>query len=98
MATKTKAPKEHPDQQHMPGLEPERNVRIHGAAKAYKKVRDARMTASAAEKVGKDKLIEVMKEEGMDVYQDPSGYIVTLNGVYNVKLADEERGGDASEE
>lgn len=95
MATKTKdRPKTHPDQLHIPGAEPERNARIHAAARAYRKVRDARIAASAAEKVGKTKLIDTMKEEDVAVYVDPNGYTVTVDTKQNVHLSDAEKNGE----
>lgn len=95
---KERPARSHPDQQHIEGLEPERNKRVHDAARAYRKVRDARMAATKSEVAGKDKLIEVMKEEGCEVYNDPSGYAVILNGTLNVKLVDGERGGKAEDD
>lgn len=95
---KVKEPKEHPEQQHIEGMEPVRNPKIHAAAQAYKRVRNARMRATEAETAGKEKLIETMEEEGCEVYSDPSGYIVTVNNKRNVRLQDEERGGKADEE
>ncbi len=55
------------DQQNLPQTE-EKNERIHRAAKSYAKFRDARMAANETEKEAHEKLLEVMKEEGMDHY------------------------------
>ena len=97
---KVKEPKEkiHPDQQFIPGAEPERNEKIHKAAYAYRKARDARMGLTEDEVEAKNKLLEVMKGEKVEVYNDPSGYSVILNHNDNVKLQDGKRGGGKKDE
>lgn len=90
---KNTGPPTHPDQQFIPGAEPERNATIHAAATLYRKARDARMKLTVKETEAKDKLLEAMKGEGLEVYNDPSGYSVILNHNDNVKLQDEKRGG-----
>jgi len=55
------------DQQHLPGVA-EKHPVIHPLAKQYAKLRDKRMEAGRIEKEAKTKLIETMKEEGMDTY------------------------------
>lgn len=91
---KDKTAKAHPDQQHFEGTEPERNERVHAAARAYRKVRDTRIKASAAEKIGKQTLIDTMKEEGIAVYVDPDGYTVTVDTKQNVHLSDSDDEGE----
>ena len=90
--------KTHPDQQFIPGAEPERNEAIHQPAYLYRKARDARMKLTEKEVEAKDKLLEAMKAEKLEVYNDPSGYSVVLNHNDNVKLQDGNRGGGKDEE
>ncbi len=65
MATKKK-PRE--DQPGLDGIADEKNDRVHKAAKQYAKFRDARQAASVVEKTAKNKIIEIMEEEGIETY------------------------------
>lgn len=55
------------DQENLPGTD-EKNPRVHTAAKQYAKRHDERMAATQTETDAHDKLMEIMEEEGLDVY------------------------------
>lgn len=62
------AKKPRDDQPGIDGIADEKNNRVHSAAKHYAKMRDARMAAGDVEKAAKDKLLDIMKEEGIETY------------------------------
>lgn len=56
------------EQEFIPGTEPEKNDRIHKAAKRYAKLRDARQAAGKEEKDSHDTLLATMTEENVSHY------------------------------
>ncbi len=56
-------------QEYIPGTEPEKNTRVHNAAKRYAKVRDERITANKVEKDAHETLLGTMLEEGLEHYE-----------------------------
>lgn len=57
------------EQQYIEGTAPEKNERVHRAARRYIKERDIRILANAAEKEAHDHLLAVMTELGLDSYE-----------------------------
>lgn len=57
------------DQEQIPGMESEKNERVHRAAKRYARVRDERIALSEKEKEAHDFLLGVMTEEGIESYE-----------------------------
>ena len=95
MATKTKKkpaskPKRKPRpprpvQQHIPGMEPVKNERVHKCAIAYEHVRDARCELSKEEKDAHATLLGVMEEEGVTSYAY-GDMLVTIGDKKKVKV------------
>ncbi len=75
---KPKTPKQHPDQTYIPGTEPVRNERVFRAARLYEREMKARVAASDKETEAHTKLLDVMEEEGVDIYEDPTGMMATI--------------------
>lgn len=63
-----KAKQAREDQSYIPGTAPEKNDKVHAAAKRYAKLRDARIAANKEEKDSHDTLLGTMVEQGIDVY------------------------------
>lgn len=55
-------------QQHLPGMAPVKNPRIHPKAVRYAKLRDARIRAGEEEKAAHETLLTAMVEEGIEDY------------------------------
>lgn len=87
-----------PDTAYIPGTEPEKNERVHAAAKRYMKLRDKRMAANVEEKESHDTLLGIMTEEGLEYYkyQDIE---VAIDAKKKCKVAkpDPEANGDGEE-
>ena len=56
------------EQEFIPGTEPEKNERIHKAAKRYAKLQDARRAAGEEEKDSHDTLLATMLDEKVEHY------------------------------
>lgn len=56
-------------QEHLPGLAPAKNTKVHGLAMRYAEARDERMECGRAEKALKTSLIEMMHKEGLTSYE-----------------------------
>lgn len=67
--TKTKNGADRSDTQYMPGVGPEKNQRVHDAAKRYMRLRDKRIAANVEEKEAHDTLLGVMTEEKLEYYK-----------------------------
>ena len=57
------------EQEYLPGTAPEKNDRVHRAARRYAKLRDARMDANEQEKSAHTTLLETMIEEQLESYE-----------------------------
>ena len=57
------------EQEYLPGTAPEKNDRVHRAARRYAKLRDARMDANEQEKSAHTTLLETMIEEHLESYE-----------------------------
>ena len=99
---RTKKPKVHPDQEHLPGAEPApRIASIINAAKRYIRDRDARVAANKVEKEAKDHLMSAMQREGLTNYEygGIAVFIDTKNDVKVTSPTSEANGeADAAEE
>ena len=69
MATKTRKRSRNSEQEYLPGTAPEKNDRVHRAARRYVKLRDARMAANEEEKAAHTSLLETMIEERLESYE-----------------------------
>lgn len=85
------AKKPRADQPGIDGIGDEYNKRVHSAAKHYAKMRDVRMAASEHESASKVKLIEIMKEEGIETYSHKD-VDITLEHKDGVKVKIEGKG------
>jgi hypothetical protein len=97
---KAKAKKVHPDQEPLPGAEPgEKNERVHRAAKAYQKERDARIAANRKEAEAHEHLLDCMLDEGLDSYEY-GGIQVFVDNKRKCRVVNPTAGdnGDASDE
>lgn len=61
-----KAKQAREDQGYIPSIAPEKNDKVHAAAKRYAKLRDARIAAGKEEKASHDTLLGTMVEQGID--------------------------------
>lgn len=72
MAKKKPAPKrgrQKGEQQHIPGVGPEKNKRVHPLAVDYVRKRDHRMELTKEEKAAQILLIDAMHDEGLQIYE-----------------------------
>ena len=53
----------------LPGMEPKKNGKVHAAGEEYADLRDKRMNAGMKEIEAKQELIDVMRKEGLTVYE-----------------------------
>lgn len=81
------------DQPGLPEIGDEYNKRIHSAAKAYVRLRDARMEATELEDAAKTKLIDIMHEEAVDTYCHKD-VDVCLSKIESVKVKVEKKKDD----
>lgn len=99
MATKTRSKRKR--QGPLPGMEEHFNQRIEDAASTYYEAMTERCRLSKEEDEGKDNLIDVMKEEGLDRYETAEGLLVTITNKSNVRCKPKksaELNGDGEEE
>lgn len=73
------------EQAHIPTLEPQKNPRVHAAAKRYVEERDNRIAANKEEKAAHDTLLSIMREEKIDSYEY-GNLKVFIDGTFKVKV------------
>lgn len=79
------------DQPGIPEIGDEYNKRVHSAAKTYVRLRDARMEATTFEDGAKQKLIDIMHEEGIETYSHKDVDITLEKGDEKVKVKVEKK-------
>jgi hypothetical protein len=84
------------EQGQLPGVESEKNPKVHSKALRYARARDERMALTKDEDEAKTDLIETMKEAGLTryVYRDVT---VDLTNTSGIKVKIEKPGGGNEE-
>jgi hypothetical protein len=82
---RAKAQDEDLEQKELPGIESAKNPKIRRLARQYKAAQRERMSQLDVEVELKEKLIEAMKEEGLETYKDKD-IIVTRTSKDSIKV------------